>query len=239
MCKSRLFLCFSVALLMWMYGLPASARTPDGQTPSQEGVCDVLKQPGMTKGLYGLCVAYCEAHDSDLLATANSHAPRGSLERSRRILENYNKMRKNGDLEMPCMVASNPAPAPVPAPVVQRCPCWTAAEADAVDGVLSNGTTAIGWPAPSSEVSVCGADAEFPYINESAPISSPQERAFIRAANLISGTTQFQECQYVSLGEGWNVNRMLRIQDGNLTAEELASCVADIFARQAALGVCQ
>jgi len=26
------------------------------------GQCDFLKEPGVTKGLYGLCMAFCEAH---------------------------------------------------------------------------------------------------------------------------------------------------------------------------------
>ena len=36
----------------------ASAQTPDGETPANEGACDVLL--GATPGLYGLCVAFCE-----------------------------------------------------------------------------------------------------------------------------------------------------------------------------------
>ena len=39
------------------------AQTPDGETPANEGVCDVLI--GATPGLYGLCNAYCEAQDLD------------------------------------------------------------------------------------------------------------------------------------------------------------------------------
>ena len=37
------------------------ATTPDGDTPAVQSVCDVLQ--GGTAGLYGLCVAYCEAQD--------------------------------------------------------------------------------------------------------------------------------------------------------------------------------
>jgi hypothetical protein len=39
---------------------PAQAGTPDGQTPAQETVCD-----GLSKSLFGLCNAYCEAMDCD------------------------------------------------------------------------------------------------------------------------------------------------------------------------------
>ena len=36
-------------------------RTPDGSTPAEEATCDGLKHG--TPGLYGLCIAFCEAHD--------------------------------------------------------------------------------------------------------------------------------------------------------------------------------
>ena len=37
------------------------AQTPDGETPANQGVCDEVL--GATPGLYGLCIAYCEAQD--------------------------------------------------------------------------------------------------------------------------------------------------------------------------------
>ena len=40
--------------------VPAAAKTPDGQTPSQETVCD-----NETGAAFGLCNAYCEAMDCD------------------------------------------------------------------------------------------------------------------------------------------------------------------------------
>jgi len=44
---------------------PAMDQTPDGETPANEGVCDALQADGTTKGLYGLCVAFCEAQDAE------------------------------------------------------------------------------------------------------------------------------------------------------------------------------
>ena len=220
-----------------MFGGAASAKTPDGVTPAAEDVCDPLKARGMTKGLYGLCVAYCEAHDSDM-GTANSRAGRGALVRSERILANYNKMRKEGDLEMPCLKPVASAPDPVPPPVVQTCPCWTPAQAGAIDGVLSNGSPASGW-STGSGTSVCGATPEFPYLNENGLVGTQMEQTFIRAANIVSGTTQFKECQYYSLVGGGTVNMVLSTGNGTLTEEQLAACIADVLARQAALGVCQ
>jgi len=54
---------FLVALVLGV-GLAfvaASARTPDGETPAEESVCD-----GTTGAAFGLCNAYCEAQDCDV-----------------------------------------------------------------------------------------------------------------------------------------------------------------------------
>lgn len=88
------------------------AQTPDGETPANEGVCDVLQ--GGTPGLYGLCVAYCEAQDLDLVG--DKETP------NNKILGNYRKKMRAGDPDMPCIQ--------VP------CPCWN-------EGQLANvGATA-------------------------------------------------------------------------------------------------
>lgn len=80
------------------------ALTPDGETPANEGVCDGLKT-NATPGLYGLCVAYCEAQDLDTFDKEPANT---------KILANYNKKKQVGDPDMPCLK--------VP------CPCWTDAE---------------------------------------------------------------------------------------------------------------
>lgn len=82
---------------------PVAALTPDGETPANEGVCDVLKA-NATPGLYGLCVAYCEAQDLDLVG--DKETP------NNKILANYRKKMQAGDPDMPCIQ--------VP------CPCWSA-----------------------------------------------------------------------------------------------------------------
>jgi hypothetical protein len=103
------------ALLFTLMGNAVMAGTPDGQTPANEGVCDVLK--GGTPGLYGLCVAYCEAQDLDSI---DKNPP------STRILDNYNRKKQDGDPPMPCMQ--------VP------CPCWTDEELAAItaDGLVAS-----------------------------------------------------------------------------------------------------
>jgi hypothetical protein len=89
-------------------GLINKAHAGDGNTPANEGVCDVLI--GATPGLYGLCVGYCEARDINDIANEDSKPSNGKL------LDLYNKRKKDSDPEMPC--------------VQTPCSCWTAAELD-------------------------------------------------------------------------------------------------------------
>lgn len=85
------------------------AQTPDGETPANEGVCNVLQ--GGTPGLYGLCVAYCEAQDLD---SFDKQPP------NTKILANYRKKMQAGDPDMPC--------------VKVPCPCWSADEMASITG---------------------------------------------------------------------------------------------------------
>jgi hypothetical protein len=110
----------SVALLILAVPI-GYAQTPDGQTPANEGVCDVLQ--GHTPGLYGLCVAFCEAQDyadismpitEEELLALKAAMPSG------KILDNYNKRKKETDPPMPCIKVEEP------------CPCWDSAEFDDV-----------------------------------------------------------------------------------------------------------
>ncbi|MCR4347285.1 MAG: hypothetical protein NUV55_08820 [Sulfuricaulis sp.] len=102
-----------LACLLLVAGLvgaaPVLAETPDGITPANEGVCDGLKT-NATPGLYGLCVAYCEAQDLDIVG--DKETP------NNKILANYRKKMQAGDPDMPCFK--------VP------CPCWSDAELAAI-----------------------------------------------------------------------------------------------------------
>jgi len=120
---NRMINFFSAAGFVLLSGLLtcsgyAQASTPDGETPANEGVCDILQ--GGTPGLYGLCVAYCEAQDLD---TVDKNPP------SQKILDNYNKKKQPGDPDMPCIQ--------IP------CPCWSDVELDAAvaDGTISTCVT--------------------------------------------------------------------------------------------------
>ena len=89
----------------------AAAQTADGQTPANEGVCDDLRYA--TPGLYGLCVAFCEAQDCepDMNAADPFELCRPS---SPKLLEIYNKRKRPDDPDMPC--------------IQEPCPCWSAEE---------------------------------------------------------------------------------------------------------------
>jgi len=223
MCKSRLFLCCMVALLG--FGPSAFAQPSDKQTPAAESACNLLKAEGVTKGLYGLCVAFCKA---------KNHAGESS-QSLKSLLANYEKKqnKEKGDPDMPCLdaVASRP-----PVAVAQPCPCWTDAEAGTVDGVLSDGSTAWGWPAPTNIPSVCSTDPTNRYISETGTVNFAMERTYIRTVE----SSTINRCEYQTIRNGQIVlYPMMSVEQGTLTAEQLAACTADLVARQAALGVCQ
>lgn len=121
----------AAAILSLVTALPAYSKTPDGLTPAEESVCDVLSEA--TPGLYGLCVAYCEAHDADLISL---YGDANELPvRDRKILDNYNRKKKASDPDMPCVLKepeppeppeppAPPEPPEPPEPPVS-CACWT------------------------------------------------------------------------------------------------------------------
>jgi hypothetical protein len=120
--KNTLFNWVAAALLTGLATMSgvAIAQTPDGDTPANEGVCNVLQ--GGTPGLYGLCVAYCEAQDLD---SFDKEPP------NTKILANYRKKMQAGDPDMPC--------------VKVPCPCWTNDEMASISGdataAACNGST--------------------------------------------------------------------------------------------------
>jgi hypothetical protein len=92
------------------------AKTPDGEVPANEGVCDELT--GATRGLYGLCVAFCEAQDCEMDFSLDDPFENCQASSSK-ILDNYNRKKTDADPEMPCVVQSS-------------CPCWSNAELESL-----------------------------------------------------------------------------------------------------------
>ena len=60
--KYLLAITLCVSVLGAFVAISSMARTPDGVTPAEETVCD-----GLVGAAFGLCNAYCEAQDCDIL----------------------------------------------------------------------------------------------------------------------------------------------------------------------------
>jgi hypothetical protein len=117
-------------IVLLMFAFPVAAETPDGQTPAEETVCDPLRGDGVTKGLYGLCVAFCEAQDVTDITTQLTLEDLDALSieaPSGRILANYNRKKSESDPGMPCILEQEP------------CPCFTKQELQSIDGYDSDG----------------------------------------------------------------------------------------------------
>lgn len=87
-----------------------------------DGVCDVLDAPGVTRALGGLCNSWCNAREVTTLSTPVTTAQLENLMQTmpnKRILEIYNRKRNPAtDPPMPCLIVDD-------GPV---CPCFTAEE---------------------------------------------------------------------------------------------------------------
>ena len=101
----RRLLVISMLLIPWT----AMAGSP------KDGVCSDLK--GGTPGLFGLCVAFCEAQDL-------GSAPE-SKQSAFSLLAAYDARRGPEDPEMPCLDSTSSTK---PQPPTASCSCWTAEE---------------------------------------------------------------------------------------------------------------
>ena len=89
-----------IACLLFCAGAGFAQGTPDGETPAEESTCDSLV--GATPGLYGLCVAFCEAQDCEPDFAAED--PFGHCRpASSVILDRYNQKKAETDPPMPCL----------------------------------------------------------------------------------------------------------------------------------------
>ena len=99
--------CLTLLLAALFVAIPltVSAQTPDGETPAEETVCDGLRDN--SPGLYGLCVAMCEAQDMDQSNPDNVFAALTSAPNFK-LLKKYRNRMKPGDPDLPCLPITCP-----------------------------------------------------------------------------------------------------------------------------------
>jgi hypothetical protein len=83
----RKSLCIN-ALVLLAFAIPAVAKTPDGQTPSQETICD-----SYSGAAFGLCNTYCEAMDCE------SPEPHASATACSRVGDHFRRITGS---DLPC-----------------------------------------------------------------------------------------------------------------------------------------
>ena len=228
------FLATVVSILVLTFVPPTVAQTPDGVTPANEGVCDALRDDGVTKGLFGLCIAFCEAQDitsvevpitPDELEALEDKAPSG------RILANYNRKKTATDPAMPCIKVEEP------------CPCWSSADLNELDGVMWDGHSSI-----SSFVTEPGGRACFDSATTTNLSALEIERSntgqiehFTQAATGVIPSASFVFCSFTrnrNGPDGSTTQIQLSTSAGTLTAEQAGSCAASLRAFQANSGFC-
>lgn len=106
-------------LLVFLAGGNAPAKTPDGVTPAEETVCDDLRDAA--PGLYGLCVAFCEAQDCEVEWSGEDPSFAGCSPSSQKLFENYERKRGPDGPEMPCAIK----PVVTTGGVGGGCPCYS------------------------------------------------------------------------------------------------------------------
>lgn len=186
----------ATALVLLLGMGSSSAQTPDGDTPAEETVCDQLI--GGTPGLYGLCVAYCEAQDhSDALP---GEPP------AWKILDVYNKRRKAGDPEMPCLQAP--------------CPCWSEDDLDIAIPTVNSCIDFDGDP---------GLQVDELSISGPAPGDANNARVF-----RFNDDPTFDKCFFIVQQQGLPNSGLRR--EFLISKEESASCEASIRHHAESLG---
>ncbi|MFC1683922.1 hypothetical protein ACFL0R_00415 [Pseudomonadota bacterium] len=190
--------------------LASHAGAPDGKTPAQEGVCDPLKADGVTKGLHGLCVAFCEAQDFASVDMPLTDEEISAFEDSRpsaNLLKNYNRKKKETDPAMPCIVRQ----------VNADCPCWSADEFEQIDGTNND--------QPSNQLSfACNASSTTTgmtaVIYESTSSSQKNALAYGFARENITTRGVYRSCVYNDKYNGTNTFRF----STNLSEGDFSAC---------------
>lgn len=165
-------------------------------------------------GLYGLCVAFCEAQDcipDDSLDDPLENCKPSSS----KILEIYDKKKRSGDPEMPCVT---PPP---------NCPCWTLEELDnlrhqsASDG---NVRCKLDWQSSSGAIwtnwSIKGYEGDDLYWDNIYAMDWPPKGR--------------STCYFYNYFEGVPEDKILRLMD--VTPDEYQICRAQVISSGAERG---
>ena len=208
----------SIIFSLSVFSLSVVAATPDGQPPAEETVCDPLLADGVTKGLYGLCVAFCEAQDvasivdpltEDELSAILADAPSGT------ILESYNKKKTESDPGMPCIKAEAP------------CPCWSNEELIEINGQQPSG---LPYGVFNCQHSLTGT------VDTISIFEHGTSGAGLQLAVAGKDSQQYDtvyRCGYVNQQSLMQVTRILATDAGTLTQAQYDTC------RQELLSQCQ
>lgn len=120
--------------------VPANANPRDDQSAAhaksdQVSACADLR--GGTKGLYGLCVAFCAQRDQSNVNMNDIQSVRSAAP-NLELLTAYNDRKTESDPDMPCMIDDDgdSDDGGEPPPPVTSCGCWSDDELLAIDGVL-------------------------------------------------------------------------------------------------------
>lgn len=214
----------TMATIVSVNSTTAFAKGPDGVTPANEGVCDVLLEDGVTKGLYGMCVAYCEAQDladpSEPITPAEFEALPEAKGPNGKILRNYLKKMKDTDPHMPCIKVEEP------------CPCFDDADLQSLDGYSASGLPASTFQCVEGDYS----DAfnyntyEYTYIQEYNYYSYPYTNQFNNYAivadldyNYYSYDVKYCAFQEYD-GANGTYNYTYLDESGGLTDEQFNAC---------------
>lgn len=194
---------------------PVYAETPDGGTPAEETVCDPLRDDGVTKGLYGLCVAFCEAQNIASEDVSITEAELSGLQEaapSGRILANYNKRKQATDPDMPCILVEEP------------CPCWTAEELASIDGYSPTGVSIPLSCGTNTDPATQTIDTRQVAENDPTQVATATDRHR-------TGFETIELCDYRNVQVVPIIHRLLSVDAGTLTHEEAAACLEQVRVR--------
>jgi hypothetical protein len=161
----------------------STGGTPDGSPPSEEATCDDLKYG--TPGLYGLCIAFCEAHDC--VPDYSLENPFANCKKNdRKILDKYRRKMKDGDPDMPCLPSAQDDPQ-------TACLCWSQDQLSRFPYSLSVPGVQESWLYCAVDVGIVDDEDDDPcyqtlnYINETGVLSDGVVHFNITAVNADCG----------------------------------------------------